>query len=604
MEKVSNNIMSSEYDNKRDLLVNNLFIHQPKSPYVSSAKTEKNIAAVSKGLLDNSNKYKQGIETKEVIKNIRSKEQKQIIKLYDYYYSRVVSDGKIKDLKKFVDLQTFKKYNFFRQVYELNKIYSDYSVSYRFFNKHNDGDNGYFNYEKYTKSNRDTSEKLLNDFINCFSANDTKLIRNSRSDKITKQDLSNFSNSKEVFEKIRNDFNIFLKNLEENERSALQSGDYELASLYNFYSEYFVSRGLSLIAELTKKSSDSLKSSYAQTMEIFMKDNKNTLMEDRIKSSNLQHRHYSLDKLEGSFYATIEKASKGGFAMEYITKYLNDEEFKINFNGKKSNIKSTIVGTNLNINSKQGKIDVHVSFGTKKMNNNNNNNNSLLKQNTNDIGLSLKNYQPGSPVTVHSGGNLDSLIAFLKNYGKNNINNNELEKYIKILNTALFQYLLLNESWQTRRNNSELIKNFKESLGNFGFVFTLTPFLTSNGDSLIDEVVDFFVINQKIIPGSYFLEAINDSIDKAEKYSATISYPSFFSDMRYTKLKDESGKVVKKIATGKTKKAAEKDNGLYEENYVKGLSAYNKQILNKYSFTMHITRNFREQLEKMVTNFS
>ena len=145
MKEVPNNIMSNEYNSNRDLLIDNLFIHQPKSPYISSTETKNNIITVSKKLLDNSDKYRQGIETAEVIKTIRSKEQKQVIKLYNYYYNRVVSDGKIKDLKKFVDLQTFKKHNFFRQVYELNKIYSDYSASYRFFNKNNDGDDGYFN---------------------------------------------------------------------------------------------------------------------------------------------------------------------------------------------------------------------------------------------------------------------------------------------------------------------------------------------------------------------------------------------------------------------------------------------------------------------------
>lgn len=602
--KKNNNLLSEKLDNKFrksyqnnfENIYKNLMVHTSFSVYGSEIIEKRN------NLIDDlKNSSKTAVselnsKMEVIIETMRAKEVLQAEKLEYFCFSRLITEVNDQERKEIIRVHEdfLKTQDFLKKMILLNNIYLKYSLKTLGIALNQ---NGYYDYT--SLFDKEDIKKLMSSIFNEF-------IRTFTQDEDEKSNLLSV-NKRELKDTIES-FNKFMEKLLSKQEQAESNNDWEQAGIYESIIRYCNGRGISFIKYFYKE----LKS-FEEAKNKLINSTENERLQNLYYSSTKQTVHKKIrhtkgtnDKtIEGSFYGAIKSPNRGGIILEYLEKglFLNNNKLKIS----KNKIQVENTGKNLNILGKSQKNDILVTFGlnlnpSKKFISKDakskiltqDNIKSYIGSDPRQIGISIKNYTKDNDVTVHSAGNLSTVSTFLKTYNPIGV-----EEFCEILDAPLTKYILIND-----RNKSNLFYNeLRLALATQGAIFTLTPFLVKTGKSVVNESVDFFLVDQVLIPGSLIMEFANNATSKSFNTSRARSMTGF-----YTKINDKNTLTDNDIEKyNSTLPKPTKDNSTkidrypYNDIFVNAMGELGEKVFNKISFTIEMRNSFRKNLQNCVS---
>ena len=476
--------------------------------------------------------------------------------------------------------------NFLEGMKGLNKLFVKYSKLK--FGSIID-ENGYYNIEEFMGKEdiKKEMDNAFNEFIRIFTSE------------------SNGDIAKKHFaqSEIEKNFITQMNSFVNKQKEAEAQGNWEMAALYEGIIQYCNGRGVSLINYLNKTNNRiKKKETFEQTRERLSKQSGN--LKDLISTSSQQNVHTAIrdkdESIRGSFEASLKSPNKGGIILEYLDKLLLTEDNVLKI-GQKSIAINT--GKKLNVLKKSQKNDLIVTFGLKektpakglnkkKMNGKN----TIISTNVEQLGISVKNYKKGQDISVHTGGTLNTITNFLKTYNK--LRGNGINDFCKLYESAVMKYYLINEIGY---KNSNFIEALKETLASQGAIFTLTPFLLDTKDGLVDESVDFFLIDQILIPGSLIMEYTNKA--KAlgmEKGNHSVTKNIGFT-VKISGERPDDNEIIND-GTGYVKKKNE--DFPYSDHYLqyRNKQGLNRRTYDKIKFTIEMRESFKKNLQRLISD--
>jgi hypothetical protein len=600
-----NNIFNANYNAKFDTISTNLMVHLSNSPYKNNIKDER------QGLVNDLNTAanKSVAETQSIIENnliqLRKKEILQGLNLVNFFSEQILRKTESQKIRKEVQdlVRSYSNYSnavdddytkYLESIKILNqlfKIYTTYKLKKVINNQGYYDYSGLFNDDKIKEILQNSFEKFVNVFIN---KDDVPL---------EEQKIMKKNNNPDI----KTNFQKLMEGLLNEQRTAESKGNWEQAGIYEAIIQYCSGRGISILNYL-----DETIGSFEKAKELMLQNTNDERLSEIYRQANKHTVHTTVRKnnkeniqktLEGSFIGSITSPNKGGFILEYLDRGLFSATRNIAFDidKNKTYIKSETTGKNLNILGKSQKNDLLVTFSLTLNKKNNSKagkkiaqSNDYFNNNINQIGISIKNYSPGNDVTVHSAGNLDTVINFLKTYSVG------VEELCKILEQPKTKYILIND-----RNNRIFYSTLRDILGTQGAIFTLTPFLAqSNNSNKIDESVDFFLIDQKLIPGSLIMQYANDAKNEAIKSKAKKTSGFYASVKNNSTINDDDIKAYTKQATSTIQwedNISSKDKYPYAPQYTEKMENLGIEIYNKITFSIEMRDSFRKNLENLIS---
>ena len=589
---------------ENDGVVSNLLIHENPSPYKDVMSETNWLDDISSEMLFRAKMGIQEARNLSLISELQEKEKAQMEQLVIFCCEQLKATNPELEQELKVDKERFDTADFQTKLIIMNKIYSKYLNSK--YNKIFD-ENGKYNYQALFSQAKvkELMERTFNNFVKIFTNEDVN----------SNQILQGYDKLPPVsIKNTKENFNKFMTNLQAQKNRMATSEKWDLYGIYENIIHYCNGRGLTFINFLENLNSKN-KISFETTVKNMIslngskgksKKNLNELYQ-KAGEHNIHTTIYS-DKKEqptlwGSFKGSIQSPNKSGPILEYLDKYLFDNKTMINLNGKNTKVGAEVTGIESNVLGKQQKEDLLISFGiegeehlkTKQITNIDKS--GRINKNSSQIGLSIKNYDTGTTVGIHSGGNLDSIANFLKTYNKLK----DADIYYDLITDELVKYLLINE--YSQNDSSKFIKALKISLAQFGMIFALTPFITEKDNKIIDESVDFFVIDQALVPASVIMVFANDalnfaksnnirtskSLDNDAGFSVTMSKgPTITND----KLRDYSERAVH---------GSRLYDNVGDDSFLKVMKGLGTDTYKKITFSIHMKVSFRNALKNFVT---
>lgn len=603
------NLLESFNNNKtRERIINNFFLHEYQSPYDVNRN---NLVDKAIKKIDKIN-FSELFSKEEYVKSIQKNEERKMINMYVQLLAIMSEDeiteaAVLKEAKHFNNLSTFDE-----KVKILNRAYRGFLKGNKITSKLI-GEDGRVRWKDIQeafdgkivtvrdKKGKDIAirtlskqeEQWFNDWYQVFRLEDNNNFKN-----LSKTKISIGPFSKEKINAIKQKFLEYEQTLENNISNFEKQEEYAKAEMLKIIQEYTLGRGLNLITNLSKKSG--FKDDFNTIRENLSGQEMNTNLSQKIKTtSKPKNIHYSYKDIRGSFSTTIGGESQKGFVAEKIKEMAENLSFTIKGKSKSNSFSWTAerVGNITNESNKMQKID-NITIIPELIEIKETKNGQEISYNTHStsnlqLGFSLKDYRDAD-VSLHSGGNLDSVIEYLSQNIKM-IDGDKLgdaaREYFRILGENDIKYFLINEGEPHRikysRNQEKgFFKHLSESISNFGPVFALSKISAENGT----KGVDFMLINQVIIPGSYLFLAARNMI---KRYHTTISpgnYPTGpeVKDKRVTSPDYTPEKVIAK------------DN--YSEELLQKVSDRNLKIYYQTTFTVHLNRSFKNELIDLINS--
>ena len=599
--------LMADFNNKtiRKRIINSLFLHEYISPY----DVERNniVKEVSSSI--NTSKILALLSKNSYIEQIQKAEEHKMINMYTQLLAatsenEVTEDIILENARKFANLPSFDE-----KIRALNLAYYGFRKGNKISNSLID-EGGRVKWEDIqrafggeiktikNKDNKDTKIRILGKdeeaWFNAwyqifrFNNNNFKNINN------TKINLGPFS--KDKINELKQNFLKYEEELEQKQKEYENQGDYLKSEMLKIIQEYTLGRGLNLIGTLSKQSKEKI--NFDNIKEDFANKSSESLS-NKIKGiSKPKNIHYNYKDIRGSFTTTISAENQKGFLAERVKEMIENLDFTIVGEFKEHNNftwKAKQVGNITNESNKMQKIDnitiIPNLIEVKETNKGKEIVFNARPKNNIQIGSSLKDYRDAD-ISLHSGGNLDSIREYLAQ-NINNINDKELlnltSNYLKQLEEMKVKYLLLNEGEPNRVNYSRsngFFKELSESISNLGPVFALSKISAENDL----KGVDFLVINQVIIPGSYLFSTIIDIV----KYHTTISPGTYPSGPQPQDKRVKSPDYTPEKITAKEN---------YSNQLLETVKTRNYNLYSKIIFTMHLKKQFKNILINKVKSF-
>lgn len=590
------------YENNFGNISSNLMVHESQSVYNNAIKDKR------KNLADNiTTKSEEIIKTtsdimETIIKNMRAREEVQAEKLELFCYSRLraeASKQEIKILKNKHELFLNEK-DFLKKIKLLNYMYFKYSTKKLGIVLNKDG---YYEYTQLFEKQeiKDIMSATFNEFIKVFTGDSSNDSNTSNTLHINGQKLDDVTVG----------FNKFMSELLSKQQDAENKGEWDQAGVYESIIQYCSGRGISFINYYYKTlknfenaQNTMINSTSDERLQNIYRSAAKHTVHKTIKSKN------SNDKtIEGSFYGSIKSPNRSGIILEYLEKGLfldnkitfSKDKIKVENTGKKLNVlgksqKNDILLTfDLRLNPSKKSIGKNLSSGEKI--------DSYINSSPSQLGISIKNYTKDNDVTVHSAGNLTTVTNFLKTY--NPIKG--IKELCNILDSSLVKYILINDRNQM---STALYTALRKSMATQGAIFTLTPFLVKNGKEVIDESVDFFLVDQVLIPGSLIMQYVNNATAEGFNQSKARARTGFYvqvqnnSNVTDETIEKYNSTLPKPIKTKKGKDDEWNKNRFpYHNVFVNSMGGNNglgQKVFNKITFRVEMRNTFRKNLQSCV----
>lgn len=588
-------IFTNNYKAKFNNIQKNLVIHHSLSPYNESSIEFKN---TSINLMRDKTDKLIGVynkKLKSIIGEMQAKEKNLAKKLGEYCFDQLQNTNGVNynEISRYYNnlMQSIDE-NFNFGMKNLNKLFLMFSKS-KMSSVLNE--QGYYDTDKFfgRKDIKEIMSTTFEQFIKIFSS--------QTSGNITKKIYSNSNIEKKFIATM----NIFL----EEQKKAEAKGNWDIAAAYEGIIQYCTGRGVTLINYIENMNK---KISFENTQEKLMSNISNNDLRFLVSKATKHNVYTTIRKknkqgiaekesIEGSFYGSITSPNQGGIILEYLNNLLLNQTYTMKV---KNGITSMNTGRATNILGKAQKNDIIATFGLSLKDNTNfdfnkKNTNGLeigtyTIKNPEQIGISIKNYKAGSDIAVHTGGNLLSITNFLKTY--NNLSSTKTNDFCKYLERTEVKYFLINEIGE---KNSKFLEQLKNSISLQGAILTLTPFLLKTKDGYIDESVDFFLIDQVLIPGSLIIQYANEAVKLGQlaENNRVSAGSGFYTSISGTKPTDEM--LEQYIQNYNTKKTNEFP---YGKNYLKAMSGLGTDVFNKITFRVEMRESFKKNLQKLISD--
>ena len=405
-------------------------------------------------------------------------------------------------------------------------------------------------------------------------------------------DDPNIIMNNDEYNKVLDDYNKLIQELDnkiDNTKDILVKE--ELKQILKF----FLERGYAYISKITVKDQKNGENNNTnKNAEIFLSDNqKLTNYKGQIKDikekGNKRRVHYSPEKREGSFTATIR--TNTSVALGLLREKLSAQELKLKAKADSKNVtwETKMTGSKsiyVKGDYKTRVTDLEVKIPSLYIEEKKEGKKLRRGENIQTFNISLKNYKEKSDIT-------GSTSANISNYAKSLRMNDVNPQITNILEGKEIAYFLLNEQkWNPQGAFLNGLVSVFEDLGLFVSFSLFMPLgAMKEGKGKIDNIsdrIDFLMVNGMLVPSFLIIKDFISSYGK-ENFNVSVTIRNVYN-MKSDIVDDIQNTTEKKKIS--YKKRPDKTN-LYRKNYLQLTYDENQKLYSKASITTHITKKYR-----------